>query len=185
MTKDKYTIEQIEKLPKLLEYCARLLNSATASKDLIGPPADTYPYEVAAVLRQIAELQRPAFKTAIGDVVALDTYTIEKIEAGFKAIAPEFDDVPTFNGLRDYLQRPAWVPADGEMYVYPTKTGGIDIWEHTEGDDIRPGAHPQSLTMHGPAVKALREYVKQQTQIGSHCQILSSQALKAFDGVVK
>ena len=113
-----------------------------------------------------------------------DTYTIEQIREAYE-ITVNGRATISVDRLIEILQRPAWVPADGEMYVYPTKTGGIDIWEHTEGDDIRPGAHPQSLTMHGPAVKALREYVKQQTQIGSHCQILSSQALKAFDEVVR
>ena len=111
-----------------------------------------------------------------------DTYTEQEIRKA-AARAGAYDG--HCERLIAELQHPAWEPAEGELYLYRTTTGGIDIWEHTEGDDIRPGAHPQSLTMHGPAVKALREYVKQQTQIGSHCQILSSQALKAFDEVVR
>ena len=120
-----------------------------------------------------------------------DTYTIEQIREAYE-ITVDGRATISVDRLIAALQPSAWVPADGELYLYRTTTGGIDIWEHTEGDVIRPGAHPQSLAMHGPAVKALRS-----TSMRLHDAVLTiptdcfdemaalADAIKAFDEAVR
>ena len=135
---DTYTIEKIEDIEKLLSHCARLLNSSQVSRDLIGPPADTYSYEVADVQRQIAELQRPA-----------------------------------------------WKPAEGE--VYPT--GDIYYACHQSHHTVSKTARPQTLAMHGPDVRALRDGVEDIAEdLYASPEVTRETAgmlLKAFNEVVK
>ena len=110
-----------------------------------------------------------------------DTYTEQEIRKA-AARAGAYDG--HCERLIAELQHPAWEPAEGELYLYRTTTGGIDIWEHTEGDDIRPGATPQSLAMHGPAVKALRDALVYQFKYGTLTQ-RAKEDLAAFDEVVR
>ena len=86
------------------------------------------------------------------------------------------------------LKKPKWEPADGEFYLYLDHGAGWDIWEHTEGDDVKPNAKPMNLTQHGPAVRALREAMirvrdEHPTQYGLWARI-SRDALAAFDEAI-
>jgi len=53
------------------------------------------------------------------------------------------------------LQRPAYVPEDGEMYLYFSRSAGWYVCEHTEGAEILQQAKPLTRTMCGPVGRAL------------------------------
>ena len=118
-----------------------------------------------------------------------DTYTEAQIrEANFRMLETVFEDDPftdTTDALITELQRPAWVPAVGE--VYAAGKGSSCYVFHGKGFLPATGGRPLTITEHGPAVRALRLFVDGLTYSES-CAGLSGDAkrvLKAFDEVVK
>ena len=91
-----------------------------------------------------------------------DKYTIEQIrEANFRMLETVFEDDPftdTTDALITELQRPAWVPAVGE--VYAAGKGSSCYVFHGKGFLPATGGRPLTLTEHGRQVRDLLEAVE-------------------------
>ncbi len=82
------------------------------------------------------------------------TYTMERIEDCFYSV-PASEPRLTLDQLKEKLQRPEWEPAVGEVYW---SANGIDNgFVEYNGCGVRANDRPQTLTNHGPAVRALRD----------------------------
>ncbi len=112
------------------------------------------------------------------------TYTMKQIQNCYYG-KPASNARLTFDELKESLQRPEWEPADGEVYMYKMN----DLWKSVvcgQDTDYPCPIRPQSLTNHGPAVRALRDFVigVKERSIGT-LKDDAGIALKAFNEVVK
>ena len=117
-----------------------------------------------------------------------DTYTIEQFSAAWAKTCNPCDwrdmDDRALKRLITELQRPAWKPAVGEVYSY---SKGQEFLVHADNRPTSKTARPQTLTEHGPAVKALRDAACAVINHGNNLDDIYDleTALKAFDEVVK
>ena len=113
-----------------------------------------------------------------------DTYTEAQIrEANFRMLETVFEDDPftdTTDALITELQRPSWMPDEGEVIVDPS--GKLFRFGFAPNPPESAKFRRQNLKEHGQAVKALRDYVERRAGKGSYG---AKEALKAFNEVVK
>ena len=90
-----------------------------------------------------------------------DKYTEDDIRAAFKKAAPEFDDVPTVDGVMDILKRPKWQPAEGEVLAFRDRGGDLEfvVWGDTSitfAEGLRP-LNTTEVPALGAAIDALED----------------------------
>jgi len=115
-----------------------------------------------------------------------DTYTTDAIRVAWDELARHHGRAPKMAELLHRLQRPAWKPAVGEVYPRAyTDHLPRDIYYacHQSHHTVSKTARPQTLAMHGPAVKALRDVVEQIAHDNGTVE-MAQEALEAFDEVV-
>ena len=108
-----------------------------------------------------------------------DTYTIEQIREAYE-ITVDGRATISVDRLIEILQRPAWVPDEGEVIVDPS--GKLFRFGFAPNPPESAKFRRQNLKEHGQAVKALRDYVERRAGKGSYG---AKEALKAFNEVVK
>jgi len=101
-----------------------------------------------------------------------NTYSEEDIRKGFKAIAPEFHDVPTVDGLLDYLRRPKPVFSKGQIVALEKSTGTF-YYRYDPCPAYDGEFRHLTLTEYGKAVSDLveaMEWLEKYGSLGDHAR---------------